>query len=194
MSYRHTMDTINQKRYELMKTREEIQALQANIEPEPVDDYTLKTLEGDVSLSALFGDKDTLFVIHNMGTRCPSCTQWADGFNGVLEHIEDRAAIVLSSPDSPAIQQEFAQSRGWRFNMVSVEGSSFAKDLGYWGPNKFLKTDSPWPGVSVLKKTDAGIVRVSDTSFGPGDEFNTVYALLELTPEGWDGWSPKFSY
>jgi hypothetical protein len=42
----------------------------------------LRRRQGKARLSALFGDKDTLFVIHNM----------TDGFNGVFEHLRDRAA------------------------------------------------------------------------------------------------------
>ena len=72
-----------------------------------------------------------LFVIHNMGRSCPNCTLWADGFNGIYPHIADRAAFVVASPDPPDVQQSFAASRGWRFPMVSHQGSSFAADMGY---------------------------------------------------------------
>ena len=50
------------------------------------------------------------------------------------------------------------------------------------------------PGVSVFRKQAGGIVRVSDTRFGPGDDFCTTYHFLDLIPEGEDGWRPKFSY
>src|SRR6516162_6332847 len=39
-----------------------------------------------------FWRQEYLFVIHNMGAGCRNCTLWADGFNGMLRHIENRAA------------------------------------------------------------------------------------------------------
>src|SRR4029434_1336480 len=92
--------------------REKMRAAQAKIEPEEVKDYAFGRSGGDsVKLSELFGDKDTLFVVHNMGASCPYCTLWADGFNGVFDHLRNRAAFVLASPDPPQRQQKFAQGR-----------------------------------------------------------------------------------
>jgi predicted dithiol-disulfide oxidoreductase (DUF899 family) len=96
-----------------------------------------------VRLSELFGDKADLFVIHNMGQSCPYCTLWADGFNGAYAHLSNRAAFVVSSPDTPEKQRKFAESRHWTFPMVSHEGTTFAEDMGY-------HQDGSWmPGVSV---------------------------------------------
>ena len=139
-------------------------------------------------LSELFGDKDTLFVIHNMGSGCPYCTLWADGFNGVFDHLRNRAAFVVSSPDAPDKQRKFASGRGWRFPIVSHQGTTFAADMGYMAEGR------PAPGVSVFKRKGDKIVRVADTSFGPGDDFAGIWHLFDLLPEGVDGWSPRFSY
>jgi peroxiredoxin len=38
---------------------------------------------------------------------------------GIYNHLADRAAVVVVSPDPPEVQQRFAQSRGWKFPMVS---------------------------------------------------------------------------
>lgn len=141
-----------------------------------------------MTLASLFGSKDILFVVHNMGKSCVHCTQWADGFNGSLEHLEDRAAFVISSPDLPDVQKTFADSRNWKFTMVSHNGTSFAKDMGYHPQEGY------WPGVSVFRKGGDRILRVSDTNFGPGDDFNAVWNLFDLIPEGPDGWEPKYSY
>ena len=131
MSYRETTGQLNEYRRQIAEIREKMRSVQASIEPETVRDYEFATPQGRVHLSALFGDKDTLFVIHNMGTGCPNCTMWADGFNGVFEHLRDRAAFVVSSPDPPDQQQSFAASRGWKFPMVSHQGTTFADDMGY---------------------------------------------------------------
>src|SRR4249920_2536188 len=49
----------------------------------------------------------------------------AGGGNGVYDHLRNRAAFVLSSPDAPERQRQFAAGRGWRFPMISYEGTSF---------------------------------------------------------------------
>ncbi len=164
------------------------QASQSLRGPEPIQDYTFRRAEGTVRLSELFSGKDTLIVIHNMGASCPYCTLWADGFNGVYEHLRSRASFVVASPDAPEQQQTFAQSRGWRFPMISIEGTTFAQDMGYW------RDDSPVPGVSVFKRSDGRILRVADTSFSPCDDFCVVWHFLDLIPEGGAGWEPKYRY
>jgi len=192
MTYKDTMSDIKNRRLEMVSLRKNIRELQASIEPEEVTDYIFSTSGADVSLSSLFGEKDTLFVIHNMGKSCVNCTQWADGFNGVLDHLQDRAAFVVSSPDVPSVQKTFAESRGWKFRMVSHDGTSFAGDMGYIG--EYKGKDSFWPGVSVFKRDGDKVKRVSDASFGPWDDYNPVLNLFELIPEGSGDWEPKYSY
>jgi predicted dithiol-disulfide oxidoreductase (DUF899 family) len=189
MSYAETQVKLAGLRDRIAAIRKEMRQMQEAIEPQPVTDYTLSTAGGAVRLSELFGDKEDLFVIHNMGTRCAYCTLWADGFNGIYHHLADRAAFVVASPDRPDIQRSFAQGRGWRFPMVSHDGTRFAADMGYRADNGgFL------PGVSVFRKDDAGLVRVSDTHLEPGDDFCTMWHLLDLLPEGRGIWQPRFSY
>lgn len=188
MSYRDTSAQLAEYRRQIAELRDKMRLAQASIEPEAVHDYEFATADGTVRLSALFGDKDTLFVIHNMGTGCVNCTLWADGFNGVFDHLRDRAAFVVSSPDAPERQRGFAAERGWKFPMVSTRGTSFADDMGY------THDGGPMPGVSVFKRKGAGIVRVADSRFNPGDDFCTVWHLFDLIPEGAAGWRPKYRY
>ncbi len=115
MNYAQTTERLNDYRRRIKDLRQEMRQVQARIEPQPVEDYRFRTLGGEVALSELFGDRTDLFVIHNMGTGCPNCTMWADGFNGVLQHLENRAAFVVCSPDDPATQ---AANAAW------VAGSS----------------------------------------------------------------------
>ena len=66
--------------------------------------------------------------------------------------------------------------------------AGFASDMGY------RREDRWWPGVSVFQRDGDRIVRVSDTEFGPGDDFCSVWHLLGLLPEGPEDWRPKFQY
>jgi predicted dithiol-disulfide oxidoreductase (DUF899 family) len=176
-------------RREMTELRKKMREAQASIEPEEVQDYTFARPERPVRLSELFGDKGDLFVVHNMGASCPFCTLWADGFNGIYDHLADRAAFVVSSPDPPAAQQKFASGRGWRFPMVSHEGTTFAADMGY------RSASGGWmPGVSVFRREGDRILRVSDTSFGPGDDFCALWHFFDLLPQGAGDWRPRYHY
>lgn len=181
MGYAAAMEQIGGLRQEVAKLRAEMRKIQAAVEPEEVADYVFAGAAGPVRLSELFGDKDTLYVVHNMGTDCPFCTMWADGLNGLYGYLTFRAALAVVSPDPPEAQAATAARRGWRFAMASHTGTSFDKDMGY-GP------DEPrWPGVSVFRRRDGKILRVSDAEFGPGDDFCPVWHLLDLLPEGAEG-------
>jgi predicted dithiol-disulfide oxidoreductase (DUF899 family) len=188
MSYRDRSEKLAAYRAEIAALREKMREVQAAIEPEPVQDYVFQTPDGAIRLGALFGDKTDLIVIHNMGTTCPACTMWADGFNGLYDHLASHAAFVVSSPDPPEIQARFAAGRGWRFRMVSHHGTSFAADMGYRSERGFQ------PGVSVFRRAGERILRVADTSFSPGDDFCAVWHIFDLLPEGAAGWRPKFAY
>jgi predicted dithiol-disulfide oxidoreductase (DUF899 family) len=196
MSYAESISALNAKRAQIEALRKEMRAIQAAIEPEPVSDYEFAGWNGPVKLSELFGDKRDLFVIHNMGAGCAYCTLWADGFNGVYEHLTDRAGFVLSSPNPVEAQKQFAASRGWRFPMVCHTGSSFTKDMGYQPGGDPLadKLGGWYPGVSVFQKDAGRILRVSNAELGPYDDFCSVWHFLDLLPERDAGWEPKTRY
>jgi predicted dithiol-disulfide oxidoreductase (DUF899 family) len=146
---------------------------------ELTEDYILKDRDNnDIKLSDMFGDKKDLIVIHNMGKGCSYCTMWADGFNGIFSHIEKKAAFALVSPDAPDVQKNFADSRGWKFNIYSAKESLFTKDMGY-----VTEKNGYWPGASVFHKDENGkITRVSKTFFGPGDYFCSVWHFFDMLP------------
>ena len=175
---------------DLMSARQAILEELSSAEPEPIHDYSLETMTGSTKLSSFFGDKDTMFLIHNMGKQCVYCTVWADGFNGVIDHIQDRAAFLLTSPDSPGDQKSFADSRGWRFNRASTANSTLTRDLGYES-----ESGEYMPGVSVIRKqADNTLTRISQSPFGPGDSYCAVFNLFDLVPGLDQDWAPKFSY
>lgn len=189
MQYAKATGLLTAYRRQITEIHAAMRRVQAEIEPQEVRDYSFCAPQGDVTLAALFGDKDDLFVIHNMGASCPYCTLWADGYNGAYQHLASRAAFVLSTPDDVEVQMRLAQSRGWRFPMVSHARSPFAADMGYRTP-----TGTLLPGVSVFQRRKTGIFRVSDTQFNHEDEFCPAWRLFDMLPEGANGWQPKFSY
>ncbi|RPI18009.1 MAG: DUF899 domain-containing protein [Ignavibacteriae bacterium] len=179
-----TPKELEKKLYELEneiteKRKKMLKVLSKMAKMEIAEDYILKDRDNnDIKLSDLFGDKQDLIVIHNMGKACSYCTMWADGFNGIYPHIEKKAAFALVSPDAPDVQKSFSESRGWKFNMYSAKDSGFTKDMGY-----VTEKDGYWPGASVFHKDENGkIERVSKTFFGPGDYFCSVWHFFDMLP------------
>ncbi len=182
-------DEIDVYRREIREIRARMTEARRKRPLEPVLDHVLYGVDGQKHLSDLFGDADDLILIHNMGKGCPYCTLWADGFNGVYDHLASRASFVVTSPDAPEAQAEFAKSRGWRFPMLSHKGSDFAQALGFRDPK------SGWlPGVSTLKRTKQGLFRAAAEEFSPGDDFCFVWPMFDLLPEGAAGWRPRYRY
>ncbi len=164
---------------EISKSRKKMLKVLGKMAAMKVNDYVLKNRDGqEVKLSEMFGDKQDLVLIHNMGRSCSYCTMWADGFNGIFNHIWQRAGFALVSPDSPEVQRDFADSRGWKFPMFSGADSSFIRDMGYQTEN-----GDYWPGASVFHKDENGeITRVSKTFFGPGDFYCSVWHFFDMLP------------
>jgi predicted dithiol-disulfide oxidoreductase (DUF899 family) len=159
----------------------------AKTSAEAVHDYELLDSDGTgVRLSELFGDHADLIVVHNMGRSCPYCTLWADGFIGLHKHLVRRAAFVVSSPDTPEAQREFAASRGWPFRMVSVRDSSFPSDMG------FKQDGDYWPGYSTFQRqADGSNRRVGKDLFGPGDDYCALWHMFDLLADGANEWQPE---
>lgn len=158
-----------------------------------VGDYTFRAAASGaaVKLSELFGEKRDLIIVHNMGRSCVYCTLWADGFSGLYHHLANRAAFVLSTPDEPAVAAAFASSRRWAFPVVSIAGTSFARDMGFESAKGGVI-----PGISAIHKSaDGKIVRTARSrQLGPGDPFCPVWPLLDLLKDGPNGWEPKYHY
>lgn len=188
MKYQEVMARLAQYHLQIAEIRKKARELQANVEPQEVTDYRLASLDGPVLLSSLFGRQETLIVIHNMGAGCRYCTLWADGFNGIYEHLRSRAAFVVVSPDRPEKQMEFAAERGWKFPMVSYEGNRFGQDMGY------VTEKGPMPGISIFTRKAGKVMRVSNTTFSPRDDFCTAWHIFDLIPEGSAGWQPQYHY
>ena len=157
--------------------------LRARRPREQVTDYTLTGRDGEqVKLSSLFGDKEDLILIHNMGSTCGYCTMWADGFSAIYPRVEERAAFALAGPDGVDAQRAQADARGWTFRMVSAKDTSLFKDMGFESDE-----GQPWPGVSTFHKNpDGKIERYASAPFGPGDKFCSVFSFYDLLPGGKD--------
>ncbi|MBY0310997.1 MAG: SRPBCC domain-containing protein [Phycisphaerales bacterium] len=158
----------------------------------PVLDATLTDVASGapVALSALFGGKQELMIVHNMGKGCAYCTLWADGFNGVHQHLSDRAAFIVLTPDEPSVARAFAASRGWGFRLISGHGTAFIRTMGFEP-----EPGRAHPGISTLVRTASGAIeRTAYTHFGPWDDYCGVWAMIEMLEKGENAWAPKYAY
>ena len=166
----------------------ELAALRRSSAGTTVPNYTFATQSGDATLRQLFGEHGTLLAIHNMGQGCRYCTLWADGFNGLLPHLESALAVVLVSKDSPQVQRRFANSRGWRFRLASHGGGNYIREQGV------LDGDDNYPGAVVYRRDGDAILRMNSCVFGPGDLYCSMWSLLGLAGIGVADWTPQFNY
>ena len=166
----------------------ELTALRRASPGTPVPDYTFQTQDGEATLRDLFGDRDQLLAIHNMGQGCRYCTLWADGFNGLLPHLESAVAVVLVSKDPPEAQRRFANSRGWRFRLASHGGGDYIREQGV------LQDGSNDPGAVLYRRDGDAVLRRNACVFGPDDLYCAMWGLLGLAGLDATDWTPQYSY
>jgi predicted dithiol-disulfide oxidoreductase (DUF899 family) len=153
-----------------------------------VGNYSFETLTGPVSLRNLFGDREQLLLIHNMGQGCRYCTLWADGLNGFVPHMESVMSVALVSKDSPQVQRQFANSRGWRFNLASHGGGDYIRE------QTVQKAADNMPGAVLYVRQGEKIIRKNSAVFGPGDQYCSIWNLFGLAGINEESWTPQFKY
>lgn len=174
--------------FEIMEKAQQLAALRRAEGGVEVPDYTFTTLDGETSLSNLFAGRDRLLMIHNMGQGCRYCTLWADGINGVLDHLEDAMAVAFVSKDAPETQRRMALDRGWKFRTASHEGGVYMTEQCAMGDY------SNCPGAAVYETSNGTIMRRGRTAFGPGDLYSPVWHFLGLAGLSEADWTPQFHY
>ncbi len=177
-------DKIQQLSQKIAEQKSQLTQLKSELQPKQISDYQFLNKENSTTnLSDMFGSHKFLVVIHNMGQSCKFCTMWANGFEGVYKHFDDKSGFVLINHDPIEKQNAFAQKQNWTYPIYSAKDNSFNKELGFISDGNSL-----WPGVSTLRKNSDGTIELlAQESFGPGDEFCSVWHIYDLLPE-------KFSY
>ncbi|NWB96253.1 DUF899 domain-containing protein [Pseudomonas gingeri] len=100
--------------------------------------YRFDTPAGSVALLDLFKGRSQLLVYHFMfgpdySAGCPSCSAIADGFNGIVVHLENHDVAFTAISRAPLAKlQAFKQRMGWSFDWASSFGSDFNSDFSVW--------------------------------------------------------------
>jgi len=168
-------------------------------------DYEFDGPGGRVGLLDLFDGRSQLIVYHFMlgpgwAEGCPSCSFWADGYDGLPVHLarRDASLVAVSRAPYPEIAA-YRERMGWSFPWYSSAGSDFNFDFGVsftsdqqraGAEYNFRHLDEPGdelPGLSVFARDGSGAVFHTYSTYSRGlDPFNAAYQLLDLTPKGRD--------
>lgn len=167
--------------------------------------YAFDGPNGQETLSDLFDGRSQLLIQHFMygpdwAEGCPSCSFWADGYDGFVVHLAHRDVTMVSVSRAALDQIDAYKKRmDWRFKWVSSLNSDFNHDFNVsftpeemagevyynYQLGKFPANEAP--GVSVFYKNDSGEVFHTYSCFGRGlDILNGAYNYLDLVPKGRD--------
>ena len=97
--------------------------------------YRFDTDQGRASLADLFRGRSQLLVYHFMfgpdyTAGCPSCSAIADGFNGIVVHLEHHDVAFSAVSRAPLAKlQAFKRRMGWSFPWASSFGGDFNFDF-----------------------------------------------------------------
>jgi predicted dithiol-disulfide oxidoreductase (DUF899 family) len=216
--YRAGRDRLLDKEVELRRATEAVAAARRTLPPGgAVPENYLFVGQGpggapaEVSFSELFeAEKDTLFLYNMMFPRaldedlpCPSCTQFLDSFDGVVEHAAQRinVAVVVKTTLPRAVAH--ADTRGWRhLRLLSSADNTYNRD--YHGETE--DGSQQLPMLNVFHR-HSGTIRHfwgSELLFEPtdpgqdprhGDTIDPLWNLFDLTPEGrGSDWYPGLIY
>jgi predicted dithiol-disulfide oxidoreductase (DUF899 family) len=169
-------------------------------------EYIFEGPNGKQTLSELFDGRSQLVVYHFMfdpswEAACPSCSFWADSFNGIIVHLNQRDVTMIAVSRARYSKVAAYQKRmGWDFKWMSSHNTDFNFDYGVsFTPEEFAKkqayynfiTQDPHSsereGVSVFYKDPAGRIYHTYSAYARGiDMLNTAYHYLDLVPKGRD--------
>jgi predicted dithiol-disulfide oxidoreductase (DUF899 family) len=104
----------------------------------PVDkEYVFDTKDGKKQLAELFEGRSQLLAYNIMYGpdfeigACPGCTNLADGFEGLLLHMNKRDVTLICFSRAPIDRlAAYKQRMGWQFPYVSTYGTDFPFDFG----------------------------------------------------------------
>lgn len=134
-------------------------------------DYRFDTDAGSRSLGDLFGGRSQLIIYHFMfgpeyNAGCPSCSAIADGFNGIVTHLENHDVSFSAVSRAPLAKlQAYKQRMGWTFPWHSSASgdfnydfsASFTREQQLEGPYYNFRRDDP-----QMRKTIAESVSPAD--------------------------------
>ena len=185
-------------RDELTKKRQQLPWVKIDKE------YVFEGVDGKESLADLFAGRKQLLIYHFMfgpdwEEGCPSCSFWADNYNGIDLHLAQRDTTLLAISNTSFEKIDAYRKRmGWTFKWVSSLGSEFNRDFNvtftqdemdsgkmYYNYHMTQFPSSEGPGISVLYRGESSDIFHTYSCYARGlDMLNGAYHMLDLTPIG----------
>jgi predicted dithiol-disulfide oxidoreductase (DUF899 family) len=193
------------KEKELTSLRDELAAARRELPWVRVDKrYEFDTNDGRRTLADLFAGRSQLLVYHFMlgpgwAEGCPSCSFWADSFDGAIVHLANRDVTMICASRAPLDAINAYKARmGWGFEWVSSLRSDFNFDFGVsfteaeqtaGGEYNFRHVErvgEEMPGLSAFALEGGDVYRTYSCYARGLDPINSAYQLLDLAPKGRD--------
>ena len=192
---------------EFTRLRDELSAERRELPWVRVDkQYVFEGANGKQSLSQLFAGKQQLIVYHFMfdpswEEGCKSCSFWADNFNAVLVHLNQRDVTFAAVSRAPLPKLlAFAARMGWTFKWVSAANTDFNYDYqvsfkpddlahgtAVYNYARYEESMTDKPGFSVFFRDERGDIFHTYSTYARGlDPMNVAFQLLDLVPKGRD--------
>jgi len=127
------------------------------------------------------------------------CTAWIDTFNGVAHHLAQNVDLAIVAAAEPATLRAHARTRRWhKLRLLSAGDSTFKYDLG--SEDREGHQDLT---ISVVARDSDGWLRhfysvhprlaayIKERGI---DEFNPIWNVLDLTPQGRGSWDASLDY
>ena len=169
-------------------------------------EYLFDGPDGEESLADLFDGRSQLIIYHFMYGKdweegCPSCSFWADNFNGIDIHLHHRDISLVAVSTAPLdILNAYKERMGWTFKWVSSGGNYFNHDYHVtFTPAEMRRGDVYYnyrigkfpseeaPGISVFCKNGNGELFHTYSCYARGlDMLNGAYHFMDLVPRGRD--------
>jgi predicted dithiol-disulfide oxidoreductase (DUF899 family) len=204
--YRRARDALLAEEIELRRHIERVAAQRRALPPGGVvpEDYRFMGEAGPVTLSELFGDKDTLCIYSYMfGPQrkrpCPMCTSTMAGWESKVADITQRVALAMIARSPIERLAAAKRERGW------TDLPIYADPDGSFTRAYVSATDDDMPGYTVFTRRD-GVIRhfwsaeMSGDMADPGEDprgapdLDPLWTLLDTTPEGRGDWYPELEY
>jgi predicted dithiol-disulfide oxidoreductase (DUF899 family) len=194
------------KEKKFTKARDALSAARRDLPWVKVDkSYVFDGPDGRQSFADLFAGRSQLIVYHFMfmpdwDAGCPHCSRWADNFNAIIVHLNQRDVSMVAVSRAPYEKlAAYRQRMGWTFKWLSSFKNDFNRDFGVsFTPEEVaakkafynFKMQDPFvgerEGVSVFFKDGAEIFRTYSAYARGIDLLSTDYNYLDLVPKGRD--------
>jgi predicted dithiol-disulfide oxidoreductase (DUF899 family) len=168
--------------------------------------YVFHGPDGKQTLPELFDGRSQLIVYHFMfgpswEAGCPHCSHWADNFNSIIVHLNQRDVTMIAVSRAPYSKLAAYQKRmGWNFKWFSSADTDFNFDYHVsFTPEELAKKEafynyarqdpgsSEREGVSVFYKDSTGSVFHTYSTYARGiDMLNVDYHYLVRRHDEYD--------